>query len=63
MAIAYKFPSGLTITYGVNKLPGRKRFCLYRTIGTVCTPLAYFKNDNDAKDFLELFNSLVPDAK
>ena len=39
------------IFYTVTKFPDRKRSGLYRVIGNVYEPIAYFKNDEVAERF------------
>jgi len=48
-----------TIQFGVTTFPDRKNPCLYILKGNVITPLAYFKNENKAKDFCEIIELLA----
>lgn len=43
------------IVIGVTHIPDRKRPCLYIGSEYVIRPLAYFKNEADAKYFWETF--------
>ena len=36
-------------TLSVEQLPGRKQISLNRTVGNVCYPMAYFKDQKDAE--------------
>lgn len=44
---------------GVTEFPDRKRPCIYITRGTILYPLAYFKSDERAKEFMEALDLIV----
>ena len=60
MALTVYKDGKAVVTYGIDRFPDRKRYCLYRLIGNIIVPLAYFRNDADADEFLEFMHSLVP---
>lgn len=60
MAITVHTKGAEPVTYGVMKFPDRVRNCLYRMTGNIIVPLAYFKRDADAIEFLAFLHSLVP---
>lgn len=58
------------VEFGVTKFPNRKSKCLYKMRGAMLEPLAYFRTDDDAKEFehimdvlIEAFNSKTGNAK
>lgn len=58
------------VEFGVTKFPNRKSKCLYKMRGAMLEPLAYFRTDDDAKEFervmdilVEAFNSKICNEK
>lgn len=47
------------VTIGVDQFPDRKRKCLYKMVGNVIEPLAYFLSDEKAAEFEKWFYKLV----
>jgi len=45
--------------WGITKIPHRKSQCLYKMVGNVLTPLAYFKDDQCAAEFNRLFDYMT----
>jgi hypothetical protein len=43
----------------VGHLPGRKSVCLYTMEGSVLKVRAYFRSEQDAREFLEALDSLA----
>ena len=44
------------IGFGIASLPGRKQKALFVCRGTTMSPVAYFKNEEDAELFHRIFN-------
>lgn len=44
---------------GVTEMPDRKRPCIYIMRGGILYPLAYFRSEERAKEFLEAFDLTV----
>ena len=49
---------GRILEYHVGDLPGRKRPALYRQDGAMLTPVAYFRDTDEAKRFLYFLEML-----
>lgn len=43
----------------IGIVEGRKSYCLYSWIGTVATPLAYFRNKESAESAILLLRKLI----
>lgn len=43
----------------IGVLPGRKSVVLYKIDGSVLTPLAYFRDEDGARDALRLFDEII----
>ena len=48
-----------TVEFGVTQLPNRKNPCLYKMRGAMLEPLAYFRNEEDAKSFNEIIEFII----
>ena len=46
-------------TIGVAKFPDRERKCLYIMVGNQIEPLAYFRSDEAAAEFMKFFNRMI----
>ena len=53
----WKLPGGKTICVG--RLPERKQVALYFSYGAECWPVAYFRNDADAREVLDALDKLA----
>lgn len=47
------------MTMHVGPLPGRKSICLYRLDGSVIRPLAYFPDEDKARECLRFLDALA----
>jgi len=50
---------GKRIAIGVSEMPDRKTPCLYITRGTILSPLAYFRSEERAMEFLEVLDLFI----
>ena len=50
--------NGLGEGYGIGPLPDRKRVCLYRWLPERLLPIAYFHDEDEARQFLEFLIGL-----
>lgn len=50
---------GDNIALYIGRLPGRKSICLYTVEGSVLRTHAFFKNEEDAKEVLQLLDHLI----
>lgn len=51
------------IEFGITKFPDRKRYCLYKKVGSMIYPLAYFKSDKVAEETNEILQILYKATK
>jgi hypothetical protein len=54
---------GRVFEYHVGDLPGRKRPALYRQDGGMLTPVAYFKDTDEAERFLYFLELLAESTR
>lgn len=58
-AIRIEWKDGAKVEFGVTRLPNRRNPALYKMRRANCDVLAYFRSDDDAKDFERLLDYII----